>query len=142
MCHPWTQELMRTPAPKSDPKGGIRRKLTKKQQQEVQQLPAQMDKAQIEELHNTCPKCGATAKATDSFCRQDGERLMLGKQCLACHAPQESSDQYCWQCGVKSGEKPAIEVLPPEENQAEDVLLRLRRLAKEKGLLKETVVNA
>jgi hypothetical protein len=128
-CHPWTQELIHTPVKKADPTGGIRR-----------QLPefAVAGAAPLTELRNTCPKCGSTAKPTDVFCRRDGEKLLLGKQCLGCHAPQEPHDEFCWQCGLKSGEKPPVEVLP-EEQASEDPILRILR---ERNItLKETTVR-
>lgn len=123
-CHPWTQELLKAQPRVSTPT-----------------FPS----APSIELKNTCPKCGASAKATDTFCRRDGERLLQGKQCLKCRAPQNPEDQFCWQCGLKAGEQAPVdgevEVLPPENAAStQELLLRLRAYAKEKEL-RETVVR-
>lgn len=88
-------------------------------------------------LSAVCPKCGAKQKATDAFCRVDGERLLLGKRCLECGAPGNDEDMFCWQCGVKHGER--REIIESKE-PAEDPLLRIKRIAVEAGLLKETVI--
>lgn len=132
---------MRKPKPKGDPKGGVRRNLKNKITETVQNLPA-IDSVPETELHNTCPTCGAVAKPTDTFCRKDGSRLLMGKQCLGCGAPAEPDDAHCWQCGLKCGEKPpepALE-LPVVEMSEKERLDALRQKARELGLLKETVV--
>lgn len=90
------------------------------------------------ELSNTCPKCGARQKATDQFCRADGSRLMLGKRCLACGSPGDTSDVFCWNCGTEHGTLPAKE--QAESLPTEDRIAIVRKKAVELGLLKETVV--
>jgi hypothetical protein len=139
VCHPWTQALIKKGSPKPDPRGGIRRK-------RLASIPGEVpiDAVPVEsplEVFNTCPKCGAKAKPTDIFCRADGEKLLLGKQCLSCGAPGNPEDQHCWQCGLKHGTKPPVPAPLPEEIQTEDSVTRLQREAKELGLLKETVVS-
>jgi predicted amidophosphoribosyltransferase len=78
------------------------------------------------------------------YCRKDGTRLLQGKQCFGCGAPAEPEDQFCWQCGLKSGEKPPPPPPPLsyEERQAENDrrIEAIKELARKKGLLKETVV--
>lgn len=65
---------------------------------------------------------------------------MLGMQCLRCGAPEEPGDQFCWQCGLRAGEKWTP---PPEapEVSTEDRIAAIYELARKKGLLKETVVG-
>lgn len=132
-CHPHTQQLVRKGPGKPDPKGGIRRRLPKQIADAIGALP---EVESVPEVHNTCPKCGAKAKATDQFCRKDGTRLALGKQCLGCGAPGDPDDAYCWNCALKHGEKPQEKLEIPEE----DPLVRVLREVKEQGLLKETAV--
>lgn len=124
-CHSWVQELASRPTPRSDPTGGVRRT------GEVIQLEAPR-------VFNTCPQCGSKQLPTDTFCRRDGTRLSLGKQCLGCGAPGNPEDIHCWQCGLKHGEKPPE--TPVEEIPKEDRLVELKKKAVELGLLKETVV--
>jgi hypothetical protein len=136
-CHPWTQALRNQPLKRSDPNGGYQRNLPP----EIQALvppPAQT------QIHNTCPQCATRALVTDVFCRKDGMRLAMGKQCLGCGAPEEPEDQFCWQCGLKAGEKPPP---PPEPTTYEQQVAEndrrieeIKALARKKGLLKETVV--
>lgn len=82
----------------------------------------------VPELKNTCPNCQRVWKATDVFCRADGVRLVMGKQCYGCGAPEQPEDQFCWQCGLKAGEKPAP-ALPPEPD--EDTITRLQKRMEE-----------
>jgi Double zinc ribbon len=120
-CHPWTQNLT-----------------AKKAQELARQAPTLIREATpTVELTNKCPKCGSSQKATDNFCRADGTRLMLGKQCERCGSGSDAADVFCWQCGWQLGEKPQ----PLEEAPQEDPLTRIRKIAKEAGLLKETVVS-
>lgn len=141
-CHPATQALMRQPKKHGDTRGGVRRNLKKQISEAVGALPA-IDMIPETELHNICPQCGFVAKPTDTFCRKDGTRLLMGKQCLQCGAPSEPDDVHCWQCGLKIGEKPPappVDESPAPEMSERDRLLALREKAKELGLLKETVV--
>ena len=119
-CHPWSQNLVAQKA----------RELSR-------QAPAIVRESAPIEVQNTCPKCGSSQRATDVFCRADGERLVLGKQCMGCGAPGNSGDKFCWQCGLAHGTKPPE---PAEAPPAEDPLTRLQRQAREQGLLKETAV--
>lgn len=117
------------------------------------------------ELYNTCPKCHTRAKATDQFCRKDGTRLCLGKPCVRCEAPCEEEDAFCWQCGWNLAEamparettietqpqEPALALPPvnghetesaPSSQPAEDAIVRLRRIAQERGLYpRETTIG-
>lgn len=43
-------------------------------------------------------------------CRKDGTKLLLGKTCLDCSSVGEPTDQFCWRCGQKFGEKSVTEV--------------------------------
>ena len=113
-----------------DPRGGIRRRLKNKITETVEALPA-VESVPQTELHNTCPKCGGIAKPTDVFCRKDGARLSMGHQCTQCGSPQEPDDTYCWCCGLKVGEQPPAP--PPEPAATEDPLVRVARMAKERG---------
>ena len=137
-CHPWTQALKRAGPAKPDPKGGVRRRLKQQISERVQTLLPQQQVDAPLEVHNTCPKCGAQQRPTDNFCRVDGTRLALGKQCLSCGAPGEPDDAHCWNCGLKHGTKPPE---PVAEQPQEDPLVRIRRIAQEAGLLKETTVS-
>ena len=149
-CHAHTQQLLKKKTPKADPRGGVRRRLTKAEKDQMNQEARQLQTGPIEiesnEVHNTCPKCGAHAKPTDSFCRRDGTRLMVGKSCLGCQAPLDGDDLFCWACGLKAGAKPpeSASPIPVELNQPEnprvDRLELLRAKARELGLIKETVV--
>ena len=162
-CHAHTQALIRKGPNKGDPKGGIRRKI------KMPKVPAVPGIIEVEaqpaetELHNSCPKCHTRAKPTDQFCRKDGTRLCLGKPCPRCEAPCEEPDAHCWQCGWRLAdplpEQPTMELLTPQsqpsrETQsgeievsssptttAEDPIVRLRRTAREQGLLRETQVS-
>ena len=124
---------MQQPVKKSDPTGGIRRELPA-------DIQALIPAPKLPEINNTCPQCGAHALATDSFCRKDGTRLVMGKQCLGCGAPEESADEFCWQCGLKAGEKPAPPPPPMAAEEVQDRIEAIRELARKKGLLKETLV--
>jgi uncharacterized Zn finger protein (UPF0148 family) len=119
-CHPWVQALAASKAPKLDYQKTL----------EISAAAAP--------LTNTCPKCGTKAKPTDSFCRQDGARMMLGKQCPRCSAPADEVDVFCWQCSWKHGE--AVPEPEPVEETGEDPVVRLKKRAIEQGLLKETAV--
>ena len=130
--HLHTQQLLKKPRPKSDPRGGIRRKLPKEITSQIEGYAEP-----VLEVQNTCPKCGAKARATDVFCRLDGTRLAVGKQCLACGSPCDPDDKFCWQCGLECGKKPPE---PEIESPKEDPVMRLLREAKESGLMKETVI--
>lgn len=90
----------------------------------------------LPEVFASCPVCGARQKPTDNFCRVDGTRLLVGKQCLECGAPGEPGDKHCWQCGIEHG-KVHLKVEEPQE----DPLVRAKKKAIEAGLLKETVVS-
>ena len=121
---------MKAGAKRGDPRGGIRRRLKNKITETVEALPA-VEAVPQTELHNTCPSCKAEQKATDVFCRGCGARLQMGKLCLGCGAPQEPTDNFCWQCSLKVGEQPPAP--PPEPAATEDPLVRVARLAKERG---------
>ena len=136
-CHPWTKALKKVGPGKPDPRGGVRRRLKQQISDRVGVLLPSPTENPLE-VHNTCPKCGAQQKPTDTFCRADGTRLGLGKQCLGCGAPGDPDDKFCWNCALEHGSKPPE---PQAESPAEDPLIRIRRQAVEKGLLKETVVS-
>jgi hypothetical protein len=118
-CHTWTQNLIADNSRKNA-------------------TQASAITTALTAVENKCPKCGSNARPTDTFCRRDGSRLVLGKQCVRCEAPQNSDDQFCFQCGWKCGE-PMLEK-PAEEEAQEDPLVRARRMAVDAGLLKETLV--
>lgn len=135
-CHSHTQALIKKGAPKPDPRGGVRRRLKQQITDRVETLMP--EQAPTLEVHNTCPKCGEHARPTDTFCRKDGARLAMGKQCLGCGAPGDPDDKFCWNCSLAHGTKPPE---PQPEAPTEDPLARIRREAMELGLLKETVVT-
>lgn len=110
----------------------------KKKQETLRHSAGTREAVPTTELSNKCPKCGQGAKATDNFCRNDGTRLMLGKQCAKCGAPGDEPDMFCWQCSWKHGEP--LPTDEPEPAPTEDPVVRARRIAKEQGLLKETAV--
>jgi hypothetical protein len=170
-CHAHTQALIRKGPNKGDPKGGIRRKIKMPKVPAVPGI-IEVEAQPESELHNTCPKCHTRAKPTDQFCRRDGTRLCLGKPCPRCETPCDEPDEFCWGCGWKLSdplpEQPSIEsltpqasidsstvrqarsplpgeievVLAPEVPAAEDPIVRLRRQAREAGLLpRETQVS-
>lgn len=137
-CHAWTQALKRKGPAKPDPRGGVRRKLKKNIADTIAGFPQEFTEDAPLEVHNTCPTCGTHARPTDTFCRKDGARLAMGKQCLGCGAAEEPDDVHCWNCGLKAGTKPPE---PAAEAPQEDPLTRIRRQAQELGLLKETTVS-
>lgn len=63
-----------------------------------------------------CPTCDRVPKAGDSFCRNDGTRLIAGKTCN-CGKPGAPDDVYCGGCGAKFGLPP----LPALELSEEEI---------------------
>lgn len=168
ICHAHTQALIKKGPAKASGRGGIRRKGGARDAEIVIPKPGMQFVPEPEvpvEIHNTCPKCGTRAKATDSFCRKDGTKLCLGKPCVRCEAPCEEADVHCWQCGWKLSDQPPPPdlspslTLPPSNGQepgsiavesspsnpaatTEDPIVRLQRIAREQGLLpRETTVS-
>src|SRR5574338_868088 len=46
----------------------------------------------------TCPRCGSSTRAGQSFCAECG--LALSTSCPNCGAPYEGSPKFCAECGV------------------------------------------
>ena len=88
-------------------------------------------------MESTCPACGVKGKATDAFCRKDGTRMVIGKQCSDCGSPVQNEDIFCWACGIKIGERRQI---VESTEPVEDPVVRARKKAIEQGLLRETTV--
>jgi len=61
--------------------------------------PVRTPAAPSPEPPKTCPQCGATRPAEESFCRRDGAHLLSPRDCPVCRATVAEVDAYCWACG-------------------------------------------